>query len=133
MPGAATAEGLNWGVTGGPVQCRRQGDRAFQSSACTAASALGSLANGSTLPFALGWRGSSVILWVAGDRGNFKHHLFDLNSAFKGALWSLSAAHPGLSDRVASPPLLAQSQPHCWDGLQGRGRADTTCRLFSPS
>lgn len=89
-------------------------------------------ANGSPLPFALSWRGSSVTLWVAGDRGSFEHHLFDPNSAVKGALWRLSAARPSLSEHVAFPCLLTQAQPHCWDGLQGRGRADTTCRLFPP-
>lgn len=44
---------------------------------------------------------------VTGDRGHFKHHLFDPNSAFKRELWRLSAAHPGVSDHIASPSLLA--------------------------
>lgn len=82
------------------------------------------------LPLAQSWRGSSAIVCVAGASGNFKHHLFDPNSAFKRVLWRLSLAHPGLSDHLASLSLLAQSQPSCWDGLQGRRRAGTTSSVF---
>lgn len=125
-------EGLSWGVTRGQ---HGAGVRELGLPGAAPAQELvhrEAWANGSPLPFALSWRGSSVILWGTGDRGSFKRHLFDPNSAVKGALWRLSAARPSLSEHVASPSLLTQAQPHCWDGMQGRGRADTTCRLFPP-
>lgn len=98
--GAAVAEGLIWGVTCGPA-CA--GARVLGcSGACTAACEQGSLVQWLSSPFYSGKERKVCFPLVAGDRGHFKHHLFDPNSAFKRTLWRLSAAHPGLSDHVAS-------------------------------
>lgn len=89
-----------------PSMCRCQGFRVFMGSACTAASAQGSMVQWLSSPFYSGMQRNVSFPLMAGDKGRFKHHLFDPNSALKRALWRLSAAHPGLSDRVASPSLL---------------------------
>lgn len=82
--------------------------------------------NVAILSFALGWRGSTVILWVAGDRANFNHHRSDPNSAFMGPSRKLSAA-PLVSQTTLLFPFSLYSPS--WDGLQGKGRAGTVCRL----
>lgn len=128
----SSGRGINLRCHMWPSMCRCWGFRVFRGSACTAASAWGSLVQLFSSPFYSGMERKVSFPLVAGDRGHFKHHLFDPNSAFKRALCRQ------LSDHVASPSLLAQSQPYCWDvchisNICWRGRADTTCRLFFQS
>lgn len=60
------------------------------------------------LPFNLGWRERSVLPWWVGTKA-ISSIIFDPNSAFRRALWSLPAAHPSLSELL---PLSLHSPSH---------------------
>lgn len=109
--------------------CAVQASGAFRSSTCTAAGVWGILDKRLSSPFCSGLE--RQLCYPLGGWGwaiwsiIFLTQILPLREHYGYCL------QPTLvSDHVTSPSPLALSHPPCWEALQGRRRANTTCRLF---